>query len=363
MNITLVISSLTGGGAERVMSIIANYWVSNENTVTLITLDSKKNDFYSIDMRVRRIGLDLIFDSTSFFSALKNNYVRLMKLRYAIRSAQPNVVISFEDTTNIMTLLSVLGLHVPVIVSERSDPRYHSITSIYARLRNLLYPLADAVVVQTDVVGDWASELVPANRVHVIPNPVMPFEQTDNAVTQLDISPPFIVALGRLVPLKGFDLLLKAFARSRYDDWSLVIIGEGHERRNLEILIKQLDLETHVYLPGRIKEPNNILMQADLFVLSSQYEGFPNALLEAMSCGLAVISFDCPSGPGVLIINGENGILVPPMNVDRLSAAMIKLMYDEDLRKKLGGRARNVVDEFSVKKIMRMWDELINKVI
>lgn len=363
MNITLVISSLSSGGAERVMSIMANYWADRAINITLITLDSKENDFYVLDTRISRIGLDLMHNSATRWEAIKNNYTRFKQLRKALKQSRANVVISFIDNMNVMTLLAVIGLRMNVVISERNDPRQYSIGFIWDRLRLWVYPKADAIVVQTLPVKKWAEGKALNQKIDIIPNPVLPVSLEKVTKIPYGFNQPFVVAMGRLVPQKGFDLLIKAFARIRDDDWSLVIIGEGPERFNLDVLIKQLNLENRVYLPGRITEPNNILQQAELFVLSSHYEGFPNALLESMSCGLAVISFDCPSGPSDIIKNGENGILVPPMDIESLSAAMNNLIRDEGLRKKLGARARNVAEEFSVNKIMLLWDRLFDEAI
>ncbi len=363
MNITLVISSLSSGGAERVISIMANYWVGVDNSITLITIDSKENDFYVLDARISRIGLDLMRNSSSHWDAIKNNYTRLKRLRKAIKQSRANVVISFIDNMNIMTLLAVMGMRINVVISERNDPRQYSIGYVWDRLRLWIYPKADAIVVQTIQVKNWAEEKALNNRIEIVPNPVLPVAVEKDAKNPYRLNRPFVVSMGRLVPQKGFDQLIEAFARIHDDRWSLVIIGEGPERKNLEFLIKQLNLENRIYLTGRISEPNSILKQAELFVLSSKYEGFPNALLESMSCGLAVISFDCPSGPGEIIKHRENGMLVPPMDFEGLSVAMNELICDKSLRKKLGIRARDVTEEYSVKKVMGLWDRLLDEAI
>jgi len=360
MNITLVISSLTGGGAERVMSIMANYWVEKGNSITLITLDSEENDFYQLDPRVRRVGLALTQNSTSVFSAFKNNFARVLRLRAAIRASHPKVVICFQDRTNVLALVATWGLTIPIVVSERSNPFYHNVDRKWDSLRRWLYPRAKAVVVQTVEMKEWVAEFVASDRVHIIPNPVMPVEEKNNLILPIEITPPYIVAMGRLVPLKGFDLLLKAFARCRHKNWSLVILGEGPERENLEYQVRQLELDSCVYLPGRVIEPVAVLKQAALFVLSSQYEGFPNALIEAMSCGLPVISFDCPYGPSFIIRDNVNGILVPPDNVEALTYAMDNLMSDKCRRQRLGYQARGIVEKFSIDKIMGQWEKLLN---
>jgi len=155
--------------------------------------------------------------------------------------------------------------------------------------------------------------------------------------------------------------LIQAFARcaASRDSWSLSILGEGRERRNLEILATDLGIADRVSIPGEVRDPGSILRGMDLFVLPSRWEGFPNALLEAMACGLAVIAVDCPSGPRDIIRDGMDGVLVPPNDVDALVAAMDRLMADHAERQRLGVNAVGVVERFGLERIMNMWDEVV----
>jgi glycosyltransferase involved in cell wall biosynthesis len=169
--------------------------------------------------------------------------------------------------------------------------------------------------------------------------------------------------MGRLNPQKGFDLLLQAFARcaEKHADWSLMILGEGDERPRLEAMASDLGIKDRVTMPGLVKDPLRILRGTDLFVLSSRYEGFPMALVEAMACKLPVISTDCPSGPRDIVRDGVNAILVPPNDVNALAGAMDRLMANQAERQRLGANAVQVIERFSVEKVMNIWDNLLSR--
>jgi len=375
--IVLVIATLGAGGAERVMTMLAGEWVRRGNEVTLITLGDTEHDHYTVAPRVKRVGLDVLGASTGKLDAVRRNFARMARLRKAIAAEQPNAVISFMDATNVMTLLATRGMQVPVVVSERIDPRHYPIARGWQLMRRRLYPRADAVVVQTSSVAEWAQEFLPGERIKVIPNPV---EFPDGAWQQDNTDWIFdetcILAMGRLDRQKGFDLLLRAFAMvvssgtNRNTHASLVIVGEGPERQELQQQADELGLCDRVQFPGRIADPWPVLSRAKMFVLSSRFEGFPNALLEAMAAGCAVVSFNCPSGPADIISHEENGLLVPMANSGnsaaddeencrRLSAAMGRLLRDEALGNKLGHTAKGVAESFSLGRIADEWERAL----
>ena len=344
------------------MSAMANYWAEKGKDITLITLGLQSNDWYKLDPRVKRVGLDVLSASTHIGQAIHHNVRRVTWLRQALRKAHPDMVISFIDTTNTLTLMASWGLGVPVIISERNDPQQRSIGLAWSGLRSLFYRHADAVVVQTCVVRDWALRFQGIKAIYVIPNPVHPILNGSEQASTRHGSSHTIVAMGRLVRLKGFDLLIEAFGQcaAKHPDWSLVILGEGPERASLQTVAADLGIADRVSLAGQFQEPATILKGADLFVLSSRTEGFPNALLEAMACQLPVVSTDCSSGgPRDIIRDGVDGILVPPDDVAALAAAMDRLMANSDERRRLGTGALKVIERFSMEKIMTMWDEAV----
>ncbi len=362
MKIAMGISSLGGGGAERVISIMANHWAGKGEDVTVITLASEEKDVYFLDDRVRRAAFDLEKDSKGAWDAMKNNLLRILYLRKMLRSNRPDVVIGFSEHMSVMMLLATFGLSIPVIVFEHTDPRQAPLDRFWGFLRRWSYFRAKGIVLLTEELKGVAAQNWPEKLLHVIPNPAVVVENDKDAPPPIYLPPRFIVAMGRLVPLKGFDMLLEAFSRCGRDDWSLVILGEGEDRPRLEQLIKTLNLDQRALLPGRVAEPSLILRRADIFVLSSRYEGFPMALVEAMACGLAVLSFDCPTGPSDIIRDGEDGILVPPEDVSALVEAMTRLMSDEGERRQLAARAPEVMERFCVEKVMGQWDRLLASV-
>jgi len=363
--ITLVIPSLACGGAERNLSMMANYFATHGSNVTLITLAAAETDFFQLHPQIERVALNLLRVSTGVWDALKSNWQRLRRLRQAIKNSQPETVISLMDRTNTLTLLATIGLTIPVIVMEQTDPRQRDIGWLWHRLRRWLYPRASAIVVLTEELREWANQFVSREeKIHVIPNPVAISEQTTEAALSRVANKCVLAGMGRLVPSKGFNLLLRAFAQcaNQHPEWTLTIFGEGEERRHLEMLAADLKISSCVNLPGLTPNPMRSLSGADLFVMTSQYEGFPLSLLEAMACGVPVISFDCPTGPRQIIREGVDGLLIPLGDIDTLAAAMHRLMSDQSARERMGQRAKEVIDRFGLEQVMRLWEKTLARV-
>ncbi|MFQ4145378.1 glycosyltransferase family 4 protein [Chlorogloeopsis sp. ULAP02] len=364
MRLTLVISSLTSGGAERVMSIMANYWAAKGWTITLLTLpESSVSPFYNLDSRIQYVPLGIAGNSSNLLAAISNNLKRIQILRSVIVESKPDIVISFLDITNVLTLLATQKLRIPLVVDEQVHPAMYPIGKIWELLRQWTYLKADRVVAVTARALNYFSPQIQSHGC-VIPNPALSVSNSDSSSTQLLVKPS-LIAIGRLVPQKGFDLLLQAFAKLKdyYPEWTLTILGEGELRPELESLRDRLGLVNRVHLLGTVKNPHDYLKQADIFVMSSRFEGFPNALCEAMACGLPVISTDCPSGPKEIIRDGIDGILVPNLDESALATAMARLMSNEQERKLLAMRAPEVTERFSLEKVMGMWEALIEEVI
>jgi glycosyltransferase involved in cell wall biosynthesis len=284
-------------------------------------------------------------------------------LREKIRESSPDVVISFMEGSNVLTLLATRWLRLPVIVIEQTDPALYEIGRAWNILRRMVYPLADYLV--CPVAGSLARfQSMTRVRGCVIPNPIDVPSLPQNA-GQRSGEGHTLAAMGRLVYQKGFDLLLRAFAEicGRHPDWRLVIYGSGPLLEELQAQALGLEVHERVHFAGAVSDPFAQLQAADMFVLSSRFEGFGMALAEAMACGLPAVSFDCPEGPACIIRNGVDGILVPPGDVESLATVLDRLMGDAQERRKLGLGAVEVRERFSTEKILSQWQELFNTLL
>lgn len=355
--IALVVSSLEAGGAERVMATLANEWASKAE-VFVITIGDANADFYELDKRIKRYDLKLTRPSRNAIEGAFANLKRVRQLRARLSALRPSVIISFGTTTNILTLLAAGATH-EVMVSERTDPRHHHIGGLWSLLRKLTYPQAGRVVVQTEGVAQWVRHHIPRARVAVIPNP-LPRDLLIQPVPPLPRGPERrLVAMGRLSEEKQFGLLIQVFSRlaQGFPDWSLWIWGEGPLRQALEEQVKALGLQGRVLLPGRTRQPWCELAKADVFVLPSRYEGFPNVMLEAMALGRPCVAFDCDSGPRELSEDDVAARLVEAGNNEELSTVLRRYMSNDESRRQLAALAVSVRTRFNPDVIRLRWEE------
>lgn len=363
LRVTLVISSLWGGGAERVLSVLANGWAEQGHHISILTFDHGGGPKYPVHSSVSLFPLGLERRSRFLAQAVLANIRRIWVLRHAIKRLQPDIIVSFMVQANVLTLLATRGLNIPVIVSERTSPRRRSIGPIWRGLRTLSYPFADLLVCPTRSGLAGFQAMIKVQGI-AIPNPVV----VPTGVKCCQCAHPnshILVAMGRLIPEKGFDLLLEAFALigDRHPEWRLNIIGEGPLLSELEEQSKTLKLEGRIRFVGKLIDPFPALRAADLFVLSSRFEGFPMALAESMACGLPVISFDCPEGPRDIIRDGIDGVLVPPGDVAALAAVLDRLMSNSQERVRLAARAPEVTTRFSREHILSQWQQLFDELL
>ena len=363
--LTLVCSSLEAGGAERVLSDLANAWVERGHSVTLVSVYAFESgkDFFSLDPRVRRIRLA---DSIDLARPSSGWWGRLLLLRRVLKEFRPKVAVAFMDKIAVTTLMATWGLGIPVIACERTNPAFHVIGRRWSLLRRLMYPLAGAVTVQTKTAGAGLNLKLPGLNLRVIPNAFSTVLAARKPLKRGQGNRvPRLVAMGRLSREKGIDLLVEAFSlvAGRFPRWELWVWGEGAERQRLERQVASLGLAGRVFLPGNTAAPWDELQKADIFVLPSRYEGMPNSMLEAMALGRPVVAFHCQGVLQELTRGGKDAVLVPEEDVKALSAELARLMNDEAERSRLGEAALSVRERYSPDRILALWDELFDEVM
>lgn len=363
MRIVFLTSSMGAGGAERVATTLCNAWAARGDNVTLIaTFSGGGKMFYRVSPAVEFMYLANVvgISKKNIFSYWR----RIQTLRRLIAERRPDVIVSFLPNVNVAALISSAFLGVPVIICERSDPSIYPQPWVWEIFCKLSYRFADMLAVQTESVAAKVRDIYPGlNSIRTIPNPLPEGIAAINASQSGQRKT--LLSLGRLSSEKQVEKLLMAFAEvaSAFPEWDLHIYGDGPLRSILEEQIRRDGLEGRAVLKGSTETPWKVMASADAFVMVSAYEGFPNALLEAMGVGLPCIVYDCPSGPREITHNGRDALLVPLNDHAGLVCALEKLMGDEALRKNLGKQARDsVVRRFSLHGVINTWDGLFKEV-
>ena len=350
MDILFVTATLTSGGSERVMSLLANQLAERGHRVEIVNLN-KHIVFYPIHKDVH-----LSFAEEEVGSSIVR---KIGWLRKYVKTKKPDVVIPFMEAVYCVTLLALIGVHIPVISSERIDPRHSP------RLRNILrkifLPLTTHLVVQTKDIKAFYPQFI-QKKTSIIYNPV------SETVFHLQEEPKenVIISVGKLDGQKNQKLLINAFASIAEDfpDWKLVIYGEGRERDSLESLVSgfRFQVSSRIKLPGRCETVIEEMNKAKVFAFSSDFEGMSNAILEAVCVGLPVVTTNV-SGAAELVKNGEGGFVVPIRDEKALAEALRKILQDENLREKMMHTNKARAKEFKQDMIVNQWEELIKKIV
>ena len=348
--IIFFIATLCSGGAERVVSILSKNLTDYGYTVEILMYYDKPV-FYEIDSRINVVS---VVRQTESYNILRN----LIWMRHYFRT-NAEVIVSFLSSFNILALLSNLFTGIPIIISERTDPRRGSLA--YRILRDTLYNLADHIVVQSKYSNDYFS-LKLRSKMTVIYNPIDVKDFAGKAITAP--KEKLIVTVGRLIPVKNQAMLIKSFSniKKQFPDYKLIIFGEGECRQELQQIVNELDLQNSIQLYGNNKNLFKELIHAELFVLTSNYEGMSNALLESMCLGLPVISTKV-SGATDFIISEVNGILIDKKDDLQLSCAIKKVLSDKKLQHQYGVRATEIIKYVSVDAIIPKWTKIIEEVL
>lgn len=367
MKIVLFTNSLAGGGAERAAATLANHWSRRGWEVAVVTLHRESDDFYQLDAQIKRISLNLAGDSSNAVYALLQNGRRILALRKLLKKSRPAVVLSLMSTPNVLLAFAAWGLSdVCAVGSEHEFPPHAPLGFIWTRLRRAMYGKLGAVVALTQECALWIKENSTARHVPVIPNPTTwPLPVHAPQVSPRSFLAPHLrvlLAVGRLDRVKNLTLLIDAFSRlaNRHTDWNLVILGEGAERSALESMAQHRGLAQRIVMPGIVGNVGQWYEHADLYVMTSHSEGFPNTLAEALAHGLPAVSVDCDTGPRDIIRHGIDGLLVPVDDTGALADALDRLMNDDGLRATFSARALDAKERFSVEQIASRWEALFD---
>lgn len=357
MKILFVLNSFGPGGAEHTMTALANYW-SSQGHVVVITQLNKLLPFYDLNTDIRVESLGILRQRNHIPSKVHEKIVIISRLKKVFINYQPDIIISFIDTTNILAIAAAKMADKKLIVSERTN--CNQMKNIFWRaLRNISYRYADGLVVLSKLDYDNYNYV---RQKQIIPNPAWLLgEKID-----LDIKKNIIISVGRLDELKGYDTLLKVLAQIPADklkDWQVCILGEGSLEEELKTCACNTGLSDKVSFCGVQKNVIDFYRKAAIFISTSRLEGFPNALTEALTMGCACIATNCPTGPSELISHEENGILVEVDNISDIRNQLVKLIESEDLRKKLGYRAKESAKKYAINKIALQWENFIERVI
>jgi GalNAc-alpha-(1->4)-GalNAc-alpha-(1->3)-diNAcBac-PP-undecaprenol alpha-1,4-N-acetyl-D-galactosaminyltransferase len=367
--IVFLVSSMTTGGAERVAATLANAWTERGDRVILVMTYSGVGECHyplAGGVELRRLSTELGAIGRHPWTYIR----RFIALRRIIQAEGADVVVSFLTPVNIAGLLATVGMRTPVIVSERVYPPLMRQGRLIESLRRWVYPRAASVVMQTTLGADWLAQHIPGANATVIPNPV-PYplagsEPTLAPESLVSVGRNLLLAVGRLSEQKGFDLLLQAFTAvcDEHPLWDLVIVGEGPLLSSLKQQVRVLGLERRAYLVGRVGNLADWYERADLYVMSSRFEGFPNTLAEAMAHGCPVVSYDCDTGPRDLVRDGVDGVLVrPAADVGALAAALGRLIEETALRAQMAENAADVRERYALERILQQWNCLFQRVV
>lgn len=346
--IAFLIGSMGKGGAERVISVLANSYAERGWQVDILLLLNNSCD-YDLNSNINIISI--CNENRSRIAQLPS---WISNIRKYVKDKKPNNIISFIARINLITILACIGLNKSLFISERNDPIADG-RSVFVRLAtHILYPLADCVIFQTKWAQSCFSRRIQRKSV-VIPNPIQVTTMASNYLKEKKI-----IAVGRLIEQKNHVMLIRAFkdVYEKYPDYNLVIYGEGRLRDTLQNLIKELKLTDAVDLPGNISNIHEKIANAEMFVLSSDYEGLSNALLEAMMMGLPCISTDC-AGSNEVIINGISGTIVEVGNQKNLEEGIIFNIQNKEIAYEMAMKAKETVNEFGLDKIINKWDNLL----
>lgn len=354
--ILFYINSINFGGAERVICNLANRF-SNANYDVILVTSFKVDNEYELNCKVKRLSLE---DKEIQQSFIKRNLQRTKKLRNICKNEKPDVLISFMAESSFRAIIATRLLNTKTLISVRNDPNMEYPNMLFKIFAKLLYPLSSGCVFQTEDAQKWFSDRIQKKSNIILNHVDEKFYKVDFKGKRTNI-----ITVGRLESQKNHKLLIEAFAQiaDEFPMENLLIYGEGSQKDELKKLTKVLNIEKRVFFMGTSIDIEEKIKGAKLFVLSSDYEGLPNVLMEAMTVGLPVISTDCPcGGPRMLIDNNINGVLVNTGDKYDMANSIRKILNDEKFAQNLGINAKIKAKEFEPNKVFIEWEKYINKI-
>lgn len=356
MKMMFCLGSMNKGGAERVVANLSNIFSKKYNVTIVIT--SNKPSAYDLDNSINLQHLDGININKNF---IVKNIKRVCKLRRIIKKEKPDIILSFLPEPTFRLIVSKLFIKTKVIISVRNDPNVEYNNFIKKMLVKLLYSMADGFVFQTEDAMRWFSRKIQKKSI-IIPNPINDIYLTDRFTGKRKNE---IVTVGRLTEQKNHYLLIDSFKEVSKDfpNFKLKIIGDGNLKDSLINYSKKCGLEDKIIFRGNIENVKDEIYKSKVFVLSSDYEGMPNALMEAMALGIPCISTNCPiGGPKFLIEDNINGILVDVNDKDEMVKAIKKILINDELLNKISKNSNDNMKKYNSKLITNKWETYIKEV-
>lgn len=357
------LNCLEQGGAERVVSNLANQFAKENYEVIVATEWEGENEF-KLGERVRRVHVGLK-PSDEGKSRITKMWLRVKYLRSFLKEEKPDVTIAFAHKANYRALMATIGMKMPVIISVRTDPVGHY-DSLSDKLQiPLLFPRAAGCVFQTEGQRDFFPEYL-QKKSRIILNPI---NDKYLNVSKPAVRKKTVVQSGRLVDFKNQPMLIEAFLKvhEKHPDYDLKIYGGDSfdgTKEILEKMIQEHHAESYITLMGASDSLEKQLPEASVYAFSSDWEGLPNALLEAMALGMPIVATDCPcGGPRTVMTNEVDGLLVPIKDPEAMAQGICRLIEDKELAERLGENARKISEKANGKAIIEQWRDYIETVI
>ena len=364
INLLCVIPTLGHGGAQKILTEVAHYVSLRSESetgvcTTVLTFRDNKNNFYRVKPGIKLRSIETIQGNSASFKSL---LTAVIKLRKYLNANPTTVILSFQDIANFAVILSSLGTSNRIIVSERQDTRFYSNARLRRAIRNLLYRRAQAIVVQTKLVQEQFPPTL-ASKILVIPNHIEKHSLKSAPETPGRDGFFRAVAFGRLVDQKNFGLIINAAVHLKkyHETWKIDIYGSGELLDTHLAQIKAHSLQNFVTIYPQTTKVLKKMSEANLFLFPSLYEGFPNVLAEAVSCGLPPIGFEGVSGNSELIRNNFNGSLIQENNrcPKRFAEKIEYLMNQPKIRKTFGENCSQIISSYEREGLLKNWKSLI----